>query len=95
MKVVLKNLICLFNIVVQTLIRTRKESYLGDGVVTGNGTVNGRLVYVYAQDFYRRRRSSLSETMALKIYKVMDLAMKMGALLLESMIPVVLVFKKV
>ena len=56
----------------------KKESYLGDGVVTGNGTVNGRLVYVYAQDF-TVEGGSLSETMALKICKVMDLAMKMGA----------------
>ncbi len=56
----------------------KKESYLGDGVVTGNGTINGRLVYVYAQDF-TVEGGSLSETMALKICKVMDLAMKMGA----------------
>lgn len=46
----------------------KKESYLGDGVVTGNGTVNGRLVYVYAQDF-TVEGGSLSETMALKICK--------------------------
>jgi acetyl-CoA carboxylase carboxyltransferase component len=55
-----------------------KESYLGDGVVTGNGTIDGRLVYVFAQDF-TVFGGSLSETMALKICKVMDQAMKMGA----------------
>ena len=55
-----------------------KESYLGDGVVTGYGTINGRLVYIYAQDF-TVFGGSLSETMALKICKVMEQAMKMGA----------------
>jgi len=55
-----------------------KESYLGDGVVTGCGTIEGRLVYVFAQDF-TVFGGSLSETMALKICKVMDQAMKMGA----------------
>ncbi|MBB3187293.1 acyl-CoA carboxylase subunit beta [Microbacter margulisiae] len=55
-----------------------KESYLGDGVVTGSGTIEGRLVYVFAQDF-TVFGGSLSETMALKICKVMDQAMKMGA----------------
>ncbi len=55
-----------------------KKSYLGDGVVTGYGTIEGRLVYVFAQDF-TVFGGSLSETMALKICKVMDLAMKMGA----------------
>jgi acetyl-CoA carboxylase carboxyltransferase component len=55
-----------------------KESYLGDGVVTGNGTIDGRLVYIFAQDF-TVFGGSLSETMALKICKVMDQAMKMGA----------------
>ena len=55
-----------------------KETYLGDGVVTGCGTIDGRLVYVYAQDF-TVFGGSLSETMALKICKVMDQAMKMGA----------------
>ena len=55
-----------------------KKHYLGDGVVTGYGTVDGRLVYVFAQDF-TVWGGSLSETMALKICKVMDLAMKMGA----------------
>ena len=55
-----------------------KKQYLGDGVVTGFGTIEGRLVYVFAQDF-TVLGGSLSETMAQKICKVMDLAMKMGA----------------
>lgn len=55
-----------------------KKQYLGDGVVSGSGTINGRLVYVYAQDF-TVNGGSLSETMAEKICKVMDEAMKMGA----------------
>lgn len=54
-----------------------KEKYLGDGVVTGHGTIDGRTVYVFAQDF-TVFGGSLSETMALKICKVMDMAMKMG-----------------
>ncbi len=55
-----------------------KKHFLGDGVVTGYGTIDGRLVYVFAQDF-TVFGGSLSETMAQKICKVMDLAMKMGA----------------
>ena len=55
-----------------------KEKYPGDGVVTGYGTVNGRLVYVFSQDF-TVFGGSLSETHAEKICKVMDLAMKNGA----------------
>lgn len=55
-----------------------KEKYLGDGVVIGHGTIDGRSVYVFAQDF-TIFGGSLSETMALKICKVMDMAMKMGA----------------
>ncbi|MBA4241236.1 MAG: methylmalonyl-CoA carboxyltransferase [Sphingobacteriaceae bacterium] len=55
-----------------------KEQYLGDGVVTGYGTINGRLVYVFSQDF-TVFGGSLSETHAEKICKVMDLAMKNGA----------------
>ncbi len=50
----------------------------GDGVVTGWGTVNGRQVYVYSQDF-TVLGGSLSETHAQKICKVMDMAMRMGA----------------
>ena len=55
-----------------------KEQYYGDGVVTGYGTIDGRLVYVYAQDF-TVFGGALSETHAEKICKVMDLAMKVGA----------------
>ncbi|HET7711256.1 MAG TPA: carboxyl transferase domain-containing protein, partial [Thermoanaerobaculia bacterium] len=50
----------------------------GDGVVTGYGTVQGRLVYAFAQDF-TVFGGSLSETHAAKIVKIMDLAMKNGA----------------
>ena len=55
-----------------------KQKFYGDGVVTGYGTVNGRLVYVFAQDF-TVFGGALSETHAEKIIKVMDLAMKVGA----------------
>ncbi|MBR3471670.1 MAG: acyl-CoA carboxylase subunit beta [Prevotella sp.] len=55
-----------------------KKQFLGDGVVAGSGTIDGRLVYVFAQDF-TVNGGSLSETMAQKICKVMDLGMKMGA----------------
>jgi acetyl-CoA carboxylase carboxyltransferase component len=55
-----------------------KTVFLGDGIVTGYGTINGRLVYVYAQDF-TVFGGSLSETLAQKICKVMDQAMKVGA----------------
>ena len=55
-----------------------KQHYLGDGVVTGYGTVNGRLVYVFSQDF-TVFGGSLSETHAEKICKIMDLSMKNGA----------------
>ena len=55
-----------------------KKHYYGDGVVAGSATVDGRLVYVYAQDF-TVNGGSLSETMAQKICKVMDMAMTMGA----------------
>ena len=50
----------------------------GDGVVTGMGTIDGRIVYVYAQDF-TVNGGSMSETMAAKICKVMDMAAKVGA----------------
>jgi propionyl-CoA carboxylase beta chain len=50
----------------------------GDGVVTGSGRIDGRLVYAFAQDF-TVFGGSLSETNAAKIVKIMDLAMKMGA----------------
>ncbi|MFT5726322.1 MAG: acetyl-CoA carboxylase carboxyltransferase component [Desulforhopalus sp.] len=55
-----------------------KQVYPGDGVVTGHGTVEGRIVYVFAQDF-TVLGGSLSETFAEKICKIMDLAMKNGA----------------
>jgi propionyl-CoA carboxylase beta chain len=55
-----------------------REVYLGDGVITGYGTIDGRLVYVFSQDF-TVFGGSLSETHAEKIVKVMDLAMKVGA----------------
>ena len=55
-----------------------EELYLGDGVVTGYGRVDGRLVFVYAQDF-TVFGGSLSEAHAEKICKVMDLAMEAGA----------------
>ncbi|MDD3807836.1 MAG: acyl-CoA carboxylase subunit beta [Candidatus Marinimicrobia bacterium] len=55
-----------------------KKKILGDGVVTGYGTIDGRLVYVFSQDF-TVFGGSLSETFANKICKIMDMAMKMGA----------------
>lgn len=55
-----------------------KQKFLGDGVVTGHGLVDGREVFVFAQDF-TVFGGSLSETHAQKICKVMDLAMKTGA----------------
>jgi len=54
------------------------KKFLSDGVVTGHGTIDGRVVYVFAQDF-TIFGGSLSETFALKICKVMDQAMKVGA----------------
>ena len=55
-----------------------KKDMPADGVVTGYGTVDGRLVYAYAQDF-TVSGGALGEKHAHKIWKVMDLAMKMGA----------------
>ena len=55
-----------------------KQKFYGDGVVTGYGTINGRKVYVYSQDF-TVFGGSLSETHAEKICKIMDLAMQNGA----------------
>jgi len=55
-----------------------KISYPGDGVITGWGTINGRMVYVFSQDF-TVFGGSLSETHAEKICKIMDMAMKNGA----------------
>ena len=54
-----------------------KDCFLGDGIVTGSGTIEGRLVYVYAQDF-TVFGGSLSEMLAAKICKIMDQAMKVG-----------------
>ena len=54
------------------------EKYLGDGVVTGYGTINGRLTYIFSQDF-TVFGGSLSETHAEKICKIMEMAMKNGA----------------
>lgn len=55
-----------------------KQKFYGDGVVTGYGTINGRLVYIFAQDF-TVFGGALSETHAEKICKVMDHAMSVGA----------------
>jgi propionyl-CoA carboxylase beta chain len=55
-----------------------KQRIAGDGVVTGYGMINGRLVYAFAQDF-TVFGGSLSETHAAKIVKIMDLAVKNGA----------------
>ena len=55
-----------------------KEIYPGDGVVTGHGTIDGRIVYIYSQDF-TVFGGSLSETHSKKICKIMDQAMKVGA----------------
>lgn len=55
-----------------------KEKYLSDGVVTGYGTIDGRLVYIFSQDF-TIFGGSLSETFAAKICKIMEQAMKVGA----------------
>ncbi len=56
----------------------RPRSFLGDGVVTGHGEIDGRIVFVFSQDF-TVFGGSLSEAYAEKICKVMDLAMKVGA----------------
>jgi len=55
-----------------------QQKYPGDGVVTGYGRIDGRLVYVFSQDF-TVFGGSLSETFAQKICKIMDLALKNGA----------------
>ena len=60
-----------------------KDSFLGDGIVTGCGTIEGRLVYVYAQDF-TVFGGSLSEMLASKICKIMEQAMKVGAPVIGS-----------
>jgi len=55
-----------------------KEEYLGDGVVTGRGTIDGRVIFLFSQDF-TVFGGSLSETFARKICKIMDQALKVGA----------------
>jgi len=55
-----------------------KQHFPGDSVVTGQGLINGRLVFVFSQDF-TVFGGSLSEVHSLKIQKVMDKAMLMGA----------------
>ncbi|HYJ89532.1 MAG TPA: carboxyl transferase domain-containing protein, partial [Pyrinomonadaceae bacterium] len=55
-----------------------EQLYPGDGVVTGYGLIDGRRVFVFAQDF-TVFGGSLSETHAEKICKIMDMAMKVGA----------------
>ena len=54
------------------------EKYLGDGVVTGRGTIDGRVVYIFSQDF-TVFGGALSESFAMKICKIMDQALKVGA----------------
>ena len=63
-----------------------EQSIPGDGVVTGYGTVNGRLVFVFSQDF-TVFGGSLSEAHAEKICKIMDQAMQVGAPVVGSTIP--------
>src|ERR671926_793120 len=55
-----------------------EQKVTGDGVVTGSGTISGRLVFAFAQDF-TVFGGSLSERHAQKICKIMDMAMKVGA----------------
>src|SRR5439155_26716710 len=55
-----------------------ENQYVSDSVVTGWGTINGRLVYVFSQDF-TVMGGSLSEVHAEKIVKIMEIAMKVGA----------------
>jgi acetyl-CoA carboxylase carboxyltransferase component len=63
---------------VTSTITSGEEVFYGDGVVTGHGTIDGRIVYIYAHDF-TIFGGSLSETFAAKICKIMDMAMKVGA----------------
>ncbi len=55
-----------------------KQHFLGDGVITGHGTINGRITYVFSQDF-TVLGGSLAEAHAEKICRIMDLAMRNGA----------------
>ena len=68
----------MFNIHSSHNFGMEKKHFLGDGVVAGSATIDGRLVYVYAQDF-TVNGGSLSETMSEKICKVMDMAVRNGA----------------
>ena len=61
-----------------TAFGLEKQKIPGDGVVTGYGTIHGRLIYVFSQDF-TVLGGSLSETHAGKICRIMDLALKNGA----------------
>jgi propionyl-CoA carboxylase beta chain len=61
-----------------TNFNMQEMQFPGDGVVTGSGTINGRLVFVYSQDF-TVLGGSLSETNAKKICNIMDMAMRVGA----------------
>ncbi len=61
-----------------TAFGLEQQQFLGDGVVTGSGTIDGRLVFVFSQDF-TVLGGSLSETFAEKICKIMDMALKVGA----------------
>lgn len=67
-----------FIIPLQDEMETKTEKYLGDGVVTGYGQIDGRTVYVYAQDF-TVYGGTLSEMQSKKICRVMDLALRNGA----------------
>ncbi|HRW21558.1 MAG TPA: carboxyl transferase domain-containing protein, partial [Bacteroidales bacterium] len=60
------------------MFKLEEQKVLGDGVVTGHGTIDGRVVYVFSQDF-TVFGGSLSEMFARKIVKVMDEALKVGA----------------
>jgi propionyl-CoA carboxylase beta chain len=60
-----------------------KQQFPGDGVVTGYGTIDGRLVYVFSQDF-TVLGGSLAEAHAAKICRIMDMAMKNGAPVIDS-----------
>ena len=61
-----------------TAFGLEKQKYFGDGVVTGYGKIDGRLIYIFSQDF-TVFGGSLSEAYAEKIVRIMDLAMKNGA----------------
>ena len=67
-----------------------EETYLSDGVVTGYGTIDGRIVYVFSQDF-TVFGGSLSEMFAEKICKIMDMAMKVGCLFLLRLAIIIII----